>query len=333
MFQDQEYTIGFDVDDPIQFSVDAYGSAMKYLKYHYEGICFKGAFITNIEKILQLSACQIIDTNTSASGHFDVNFVAKVLKYGYWDIIIGVTVLKTDTLFNITEKHGDRGYASIVANVGNQSILRVDQLVPIRLVLPAIHQPMSRFVTASAVILSCDKKFPVFTIKGRRQITSKLLEDLSQMILLIKNEITLRETIDKKRLFFFEDLLYSYANALIDSEDTINVDESHKWIGFKTKREMPEVVNILSLKEGDMIPVHCSRDLSLIRSSPLINIVKDMTMDVAQIEINLSDFMQHILQNIYNFLIATREMVETYNSDKIIKAHENIWSFMRQNQS
>jgi len=327
MFQDQEFTVGFDVDDPIQFTVDSYTSTMNHLKFNYEGKCFKGVFITEVTKIKHLSACTIIDTNVSAGGHFNVTFVAKVLHYEQWDIIIGAKVLKTDTLFNVVEKLRDRGCASIVANVGSQSILQVDQLVPIRIDLPAIHPPMSTHVTASAKILTCDKKSPVITIKGKRTITSKILADVTPYYNMIKKELELRSGLDRDRLFFFEELLFSFSKGIEKKEVTVDCSGT-PYIGFTPVQKDAENINLFELTE---MPSKSYRSMWLCRSSPFISDKPD-DKSTTDISMSLIDCLIYYSRNIYNYLVATRELVETYNTPELIKGHENIWRHMRKSQ-
>ena len=87
------FETAIDVPNPINFCTLTDNHVMMALNRLHVGKCFKGAFVVGIKKVLKRSKCRISQTSGSAEGSIDVMFLADVVVYGMWDILVGVHIV------------------------------------------------------------------------------------------------------------------------------------------------------------------------------------------------------------------------------------------------
>ena len=95
MLLEKLFEVTVDVRDPVNFCSDKDRHLLTELRNTYNGRCFKGVFIVRVKSISQASACRLSMTNASGEGSIDVQFLADVVVFSRWDILVGVKVVNT----------------------------------------------------------------------------------------------------------------------------------------------------------------------------------------------------------------------------------------------
>jgi hypothetical protein len=223
-----------------------------------------------------------------------------------------------------------------------------------------------------AVPLVCDRIAPVYRVHGslgpsaRIELASAL--EASSRELEARAELQLAH---KHNLYLFEHLLYTYrrpAGAVseeksdgADTEQRIETAPAakHPWVG---PRPLPmslegglELRNVLAIAHRaltEKVPVSglWSRPLTVYRSSPMAACAPLLAGASLPAETQLAegspsaerpvDYIDRtpqalfieLLQNILDFLAATRKMVEIYSANDMIMTHRTLWTIMREAQ-
>ena len=153
-------------------------------------------------------------------------------------------------------------------------------------------------------------------------------------------ELEQRGGLDETELWFFERLLYSYKADEKDAATT----RVEAWPGGPTwsgpvarapegPADYQSVIAIarrlvVDGETTDMAGVW-SRPLDVYRSSPLVASRAEPQPDEPLIESSARVVMVEFMKNVLDFLTATRELVEQYNTPELVKSHFNLWGVMR----
>jgi hypothetical protein len=287
-----------------------------------------------INKILQISSCRIVNTNSSANGTIDVKFSAQVFILNAWDILVGVEIDGVKTIISANYKRGLNLTIGFVPTNISANVLQLKQLVPVR-VVKAQHRPMNS-IAAAVLLLTCEKKYIIYKTKGKLNITPELSDILTN----IKEELIKRAELFKTKPFevnFFEKLLYTYKSKY---DVTINTKIKTKnnnivWDGpEQVINDDNKLINILDLEHNQDITGYWFRPLHLYRSSPVVSFSKEKQDgdNISRYDTTPTPMIIEIAKNILSFLVAIRECVEIYNTDELIKSHENVWTLMKNSQ-
>lgn len=337
------------VADPVNFSADKLRHLLVELNNRYVGRCFMGGYICGIEGINRAGACHLVSTNTSGGGFVDVQFRARVATISRWDILVGVVVGYQQQI--IVGKYGSpagvKAIVTVLAAKGAET-LAVGQRIPVR-VIRAQHQPMQPQVSVAGTLLVCDQVAPVYRLQGGAATTMLPREaraELAPLLQRIEVELEARAVLVKTRaaeLWFFERLLYAFrAGPDADAGAALAVAAwpgGLAWDGPPGGAGDDGCVSILALArqvvvDGEEVDMagFWARPLDVYRSSPLAatareappaawgdNIIDSTARAVAA----------EFLKNILDFLAATRELVEQYDTRKLVDDHFNVWAAMR----
>ena len=342
MLIEKTYDATIVTDNPINFCINKEHHVLIEIRRNYLYKCFDGAFITKINKILQISSCRIISTNSSANGQVDVRFLADVYVLNSWDILIGVEIERSQSL--IIGKY-KKDYIEIDNTFKPTNIqtntLQLKQLLPVR-VVKSIHQPKHSQISAAGILLTCDKNIiiykPALTHKTSKHKNGELYNlssftDINIITDKINAELILRSEMFKTKkyeILFFESLLYSYKATTKDTElikgsNEIDYEGPINNIGGINAKNIFDV-----LQNGLDMNGYWSRPLGIYRSSPLIAFTSEKPEEYILLLPDL--IIQEFAKSILNYLVAIRELVETYNTPELIKSHENVWNMMRLQQ-
>ncbi|MFA6165762.1 MAG: hypothetical protein WC700_04040 [Gemmatimonadaceae bacterium] len=332
------------VRNPVNFCADKKRHLMTELQRIYGGRCFKGAFIVNVVEILKSSSCRLETTNTSGNGTVDVQFLAAVVVFSRWDILVGVEIRNHQSM--VIGEYGSaasgRAVVSILASRAAET-LAIKQRVPVR-VIEAHHQPMQESAAIIATLLTCDQAAPVYSLRGGLDASDRL--ELGPVLAAIDAELDARTELvaaNRASVWFFEELLCAYqrkpgggAAALARIPSGGGAAE---WVGpaaVEADEAGTEARNALELVRralaGEAVPVAgvWSRSLALYRSSPLVTFAETqpkgwpMAVDSTP-RIVFAEF----LKNILDFLVAIRELLAVYDTPEKVEAHRNVWAVMR----
>lgn len=334
MLLEKIYAETVNVRDP-----DTYCAAPKtyvetYLRQHFVGRCVKGAYIISVLDIMRLSDCRMKETNLSGEAYVDVEFRAQVSVLGQWDILTGVQIINRAQLAIGKSEVEGNVVATLMATPEAESV-KVGQMVPIR-VLQIQYTPNQNQATAVGTLLTCDKGAPTFHVEGR--LSARDLQVLRPLADRVKSLLDARaELVATRRddVFFFENLLYSYAGGPREGTQTIASDNAADWEG-PTGVGLPAgvaSVNLLDFLDGGDAAAsgYWSRDLALFRSSPLVSRSDEAPARGAPSETPQKALMM-LLQTIHNYLKAVNEMVSSYATSTQIDEHKNVWLAMRSAQ-
>lgn len=351
----KQFDVTLHVRNPISLCTAMRPNAMLLLRNAYEGKNFKGSHIVRIREISKMSRCKITGSNNSGEGDIDIVFLADVAIIAEWDIIAGVTLMRTEQFIvgssEVNREAADRSAASVSVSLvptPEARTLRVGQKIAVRTV-QALHDPMQRMISTVGTLLTCDKDAIVFRLKG--SLTVEAATGLMPMVEAIGKELADRAELAERRLvdiIFFEMLLYSYASppkAVRDSAKNTMVETVGypAWTGpptYITASDQIAVLNLLDLIRkaagGSAAKVDglWSRPLWIYRSSPTVAhtaVSKSARPEgwAKFIEEDTTVAFQTFLGSILNFLYAVRIMVATFNTKAMIDDHLNVWAAMR----
>lgn len=354
MLLEKTYTVTIDVDNPINFCTDMKHHANIEINAKYLGRCFKGAYIVKILRIERIGECYIISTNTDAEGTIDVSFVASVIIFSAGDIINGVRILSNQQQQIIIGQYSG-GFSEPIASVSiiskgyndniNASIRAITErhIIPLR-IENALHNPMQYQANIVGSIFTCDTNYRFYKIKsGTIDITDfkPIIQEIGRELAHRKADID--DGIKTASIYLFELLLCSFNSpraegAALDHQKIKN-QKLDEWIGpVNPKPNDLPTINLLDLLEADSIQVDAGlwgRPLTLFRSSPLISFIPaadqlESYEDCTIIENgNAKMVFALFLKEILNWLVAIRELYETYHTKEILGQNTIVLKIMR----
>lgn len=337
------------VRNPIDFCADKPRHLLADLRNTYVGRCFKGAYIVRIESILRSSACHLSTTNTSGEGYIDVQFLAKVIVFSRWDILVGVEVASHQQLligtYKATAGPSIAKAEAVVTVLASKLVepIAVGQRIPVR-VLMAEHQPMQTQAALIGTLLTCDQLAPVYRLQGDLDPSARA--DFASLLAEIEIELGARAELVRTRkadLWFFELLLYSYrADSPPATDQSVpSWAGAPDWEGPEhlVPAEIPgaKSMNILEMAhqviQGETIQMTglWVRPTTLYRSSPLAIMATELPPEWMSAVTSGTPRAVFVLflKNILDFLVATREMAELYNTRQLMDSHYSLWAAMR----
>jgi len=350
MLQEKPFSVTINVSNPINFCADKERHLRTQIQNEYVGKCYGGCYIVQLIKVLRPGNCNIARTNLSGEGFVDVEFLAKVHIFSMWDILVGVKVVDNKQMVFGTYEASESGEKAIVSVLASKAVeaISVGQLIAVR-AFKTVHSPMQQHASVVSALLTCDKTAPVYKLKGNLGTNARIA--LKPMLDEVEAELTARAELiaggRRADLWFFEMLLYSYRSATPDEEKNMleTWADGPQWEGPGNLKALDEGVSsqnvldivhrVVSQEETVSVDGYWSRPLSLYRSSPLAAVAG------AEIPMKWNDAVDgtplavfsEFLKNILDFLTATRELVQTYNTRELIDKHLNMWSVMRAAQT
>ena len=335
------------VHNPVHFCTDKNRHLLAELRNKYVGRCFMGAYILGIQEILDSGACHIVRTNGSGEGYVDVRFLAEVAAFGRWDILTGVEIVSRQQMLVGVYGGGVGAARAVVSVLASKAVeaLAIGQKIPIRVVL-AQHAPMQPQASIVGALLVCDQTAPAYRLRGVLDRNARA--ELAPMLAAVELELEARAALVRDRradLWFFEILLYAYrVNAARETggdggDVTAAWKDGPVWEGpapLRAVEDGAEAVSVLDVVRravaGENVPVAgvWSRSLALYRSSPLVAVARGAAPAAwAVVDGTPRAAFAEFLKNVLDFLVATRELVEVYNTREVLDKHLNLWGVMR----
>lgn len=354
----KNFVISILIVDPMSptLSTNKENYVLNILNEKYVGKCYNGSFVVKIDKIINISSCEIIITNLECNGNINVQFVARVRIFYPGEFISGVHIKKTQLsiLGDYTEDTEDgiiKTYIMIPMGVrfdpspSKHAILSIkeNQRIPMR-IIDVYHKCANSNPAIGATLLVCDQKYYKYVI------TSPLSKNIDILLLplieKIETELQLRNSIIdtdiQQNILFFESLLYSY-QIDVKSANTVNIPSENfsQWNGLEQLTHDENQLNILDFVyslihgNGRNIIGTWSRPLFIAKSSPIaiyeadkIDISDEITLE----EGNPDTIFIRYLKDILDYLTIIRKMSEYYTDKAMIMAHKNIWDAMQEVQ-
>lgn len=347
-------------------------SVMLMVRKFYEGKCYKGALILRVLEIVETSDVVYITSNTSGNATCDVRFAAEVEVFLPNSVMCGVRVFqKTPAILGVREYFtapGSKSLAvvSFMATAANERYLaqlREGHLAP-AVIQKATHSCMNSTASIHAELLTC-AALPRDAFRLEGDLTRREAEAAGLPALLdrVRDELRLRaEAIEgaagkHTEFMMFELLLYSYrlrpsVGAIQDQEiatpgmavwrgpqgvaarDALGDTPKHR--SAKDNNLLATVAKVLGADGAAPVAVkvagYWTRPRHLFRSSPMGTVSPVPNQQWSILPENPARAFATMLSDILTHLAAVRELVETYNSDKLITDHRVIWVAMRSAQ-
>ncbi len=327
MLFEKVYEITVNVDNPINFCTNKTKHVISEINNRYVGKCYKGSFIKELVKIIQISACNLVKTNNSGEAYVDVRFLAKVININQWDIIVGIEIKDIHQL--IIGEYNKDFKASIAIDNKKADMVNINQICCVR-VIKSIYKPMNDYISVFSTILTCDKNAPIYKVTGDLE-PKNIKFKLHLLMEEVKNELELRKQMNKSDYLYFEQLLYSYKHKN-KSEETILNKNGTEWTGYVCGNEVKNIIDIINTTEVIDVTGYWTRSLFIYRSSPNVSFMKTIDDETKFVEMSAYDVFAELLKNVYDFLKCIRQMVEIFPSVEIRNNHKNIWMMMKEQQ-
>lgn len=330
MILTRNFEITLYINNPISFCANKQHNVKLELENNYVGKCFQGVYILEILEVLQVSKCRINNVSLTNNSIIDVKFTANVFLINKWEIIIGAEIIKNQSLLIGVYKKNDLEIditfmpTTVIANT-----ISLGQIVPIR-VIESLHKSRTNKIAVAGVLLTCDIRSEIYK-NTTTEINKAYLPEIYLILDDIKQELSLRKTLvknHKEKVIFFEKLLYSY-KASSNQVKSYPIIDDLTYEGLSVDMSN-EVMNIFDMVYNQKSIGYWHRPLTFCRSSPfvLFTTTKPQNFKVIPLHIIIIEFAKPML----SFLVAIRELVETYNSPELISSHENIWNIMKLKQ-
>jgi len=354
----KNFIISILISDPMNpnLSTNKEAYILNILNEKYVEKCYNGAYIISIDKIVNISSCEIVITNLSCNGNINVNFIANVRIFYPGEFIFNVHIKKTQVAilgeYIETTDNGSviKTYIMIPHGVKYEpsplkhSILSIkeNQRIPMR-VIDVYHKCANPNPAIGATLLVCDKKYYKYIVTTPLSKNAHIF--LLPLLQKIEIEMDLRNAITdndiKNNILFFESLLYSY--KIDDYKNTIKTIDSEyfsKWFGLDQVQNDTKQINFLDfvyncLNGEKNIIGTWSRPLFICKSSPLAIYEENVTEindEITLEEGNSDSVFIRYLKDILDYLVIIRKMSEYYTDKSMIMAHKNIWDAMREVQ-
>lgn len=342
MFHKRQYDDTIEVKDPIDFILNKHSNVEQHLVNKYVGRCFKGCYIMKIIKLVEISPCNIINTNISAKGSIDVRFNAEVYVCSVGDMIVGVEIKSTDP-YVVGSLDGEINISVSIESSNISNALNVGNIVACK-VIKAIHEPMYKQINAYCELLTCETSSKSYSIEGVLDSS-----DISKVITMIKNmenEFEYRNNLNIEALMIIESIYYSYKTSEVSPEVEINtLQDGLLWKGPEilidkvvdiTNINIFEIIKqVISGESYDMTGIW-SRDISLYRSSPMIskanNVSKLPQSWIEPTKVTPITMINLMLMHMIDWLVVVRKLCSIYSDPDMVATNINVFKVLKFSQ-
>ena len=317
IFEKDDFAMTINVENPINFGIDASRNALIELRGLFESKCLENYFIIEIVEIVHRSRIRF-DIQSKAT--MDVVFRAKVMQYVNWGIITNVKIIDNRPIII-----GETEFANVsILNNNNQMLesIGIGQIVPVRIM--KIGYEHRKKVSIVALLLMPDKGSEYFNIT--KQLPQTKANELMPLIDQIAEEVNKRDSLNPEALAFYEKVLFSTKGDLTAEEmNSVEIyDGGPAWRGKSIKgvEKITDIVHKCASGETmDIIGVW-SRTIDIPKTSPYAK--KIINHNGRALEISTYDAFRNMLNNMLMFLVAIRELTEVDRREE----NENVWFIM-----
>ncbi len=300
-------TTGLNIQNIINLYSDLDNNIRNILTDRFQGICFKGAFIKSINKVIRTSDCVINAEGPPSFGVIYVIFEVTAIVFAAGEIINGCEV--------IAKNKGIIMCATPIANIMLSAGEMFDsvqkgQLISVRVGETKYNEGAAK-VSISAVPFMFVKVPVVYEMPPLTPDVKLYLQPIMDQIQAEEQAATRLREQNQKAWEFFSQLLYAYK-------------EEQK---VPTGAAELNMINIVDKFPKEI--QYLSRDARINLSKPSVYGYKDAaglpTDAVIKRGHTAKDVLLVLLSNYCNHLRTIREMIETYNTEKLLETHKNLW--------
>lgn len=316
------------------FSNSAY--LLEYLKGKFEGRCKDTSFIVAIKKIIERSMITIDKGDLAGGGYLHVRFSAEAIIHTPGSVLVGCEVVNVEKrdMIQCTHEHAFvhiKGNKNFAPTKGDLVIVRVQQIG---------YPTDSNHMSIAGSPYYVQNAFPIKVVRpAKLGPTEKDL--LSRKLAEIEDVRKQLAAADHDTVNFFEELFYPLLNKFYSvKRDSVVLDTAYEYSDI-TKLVSAVLDESSELTLGE--PIAFSRHSAIPKFSPSVLILtidqvralKDSTdkfVDKAKFgtpSIAPSTFetaLLELLDDYCEFLVVLIKCAEVFNTDKIRKAHQKIWT-------
>lgn len=340
----KEFPISITIEDPIQVAENTDKYVEDYIRRFYEGKCFLGCMIDKLVKVVKKSNMILLENNLQGYANINIIFRAECSIYAVDEpLMFKVKVIKPDIILG-----GDLTKSIFIKRPNDPTkqlndIVKLDQYLPVT-VMQTVYNAFNKKPTIQTKLYMPPKESEYY------EVDLSSVTGLSNNIELGINikKITVDNT---KRLNSY--LTISNIIELID-EVLAYFAEQSKDAGFKSRYDT--IVDIISQKKGlstdekvykgavnfyeaikrqnygaifnEEHGVVCySNDINHVL--PMVTTLKtaDGLPEEQVIKVTPEGLLISLLSKYYTHINIIKMMLEVFNSDSIMKEHNNLWLF------
>ena len=289
------------------FNKDINQTILNLVKQKYNGKCFLGVYIMDVNKIINRSLIESNQSNLNGSFNIFIQFEGKCVSYNTNEVIFDMEV--KDNINNIISCKGDNVSAIIKTNKINIDFKK-GQLIPIIV-------GKAKFISGSDMIQI--NSYPLIPIIDSKQIYYKI------------NEIS--ETIIEK----LNESIIQYINEEEEIKLNISKSKDNKWNYFSDFL-YPHKVNISNeiIKKGNIVDLLDFKSLqnSILYLDNIIDVSKRLINKYNHDDANITEYIEEdtyvvlydILKKYYLYLKNINQLSLLYDTNEKIKSNENIFN-------
>lgn len=300
----REFDASIQVDDAINFCLDADSNILSELKLQFVGRNYKNTHIVDIKKIIERSQCIFNKTGLDAKSTINVRFEASVNILTIGDIIYPVEILLKDPMV-IGRHKSNYEIAVSCINPAEFITVKLKQNVPI-VVEQSLHEYKMKQVSCVGRILThSNNNLPCFKIIDDSNEHSKVAMDLIDKIEFIKKEI---KKLPEEIVEFFEKL-YEPDNLITPDFDLIKL--------IREKKKIPTTGHLLC--RNNVRRTGGGINLSVETSGDTKNVISE----------HLSRVILVFLHDILNYNRLIYDLTKSNSSKSTIRDNNNIWKIIK----
>lgn len=249
------------ITDAIVFMRDKEITIMDQLKKEYENKCCKYGYVTNINKIIKISACVYDNSTNDANANVNVQFEVSCITFAQGDILTNVIITKNITQL-ILGRYNDIANVNISSKVltkGRQHQIMFNENTTVCVAVDFCSYSPKQKATISGKLLVPDTTFETYYIE--HDLSESDRREVVKLIELVEYEYSKRAK--DKNMLALEHFYYSLKS------NTEGV-ETDGWYG--PKFDFSKYINFIDhLKSGKSLIGTWCRPLEIVRSSPFVD--------------------------------------------------------------
>jgi len=301
--------VAVDISDPIGLYTDP-NNILYILANKFEGRCYRGCYITKINRIIRMGDCIINQDGSPNFGILPVIMEVTAVVYSAGEVINGAVVQNKDKSGIIT-CNTDTACILLMGHTLLSSITS-GQIISIR-VRESKYSQGSDKISISAIPYLFANKSAVYKLGPLSSDFKVLAEGVMERI---TAEEEARDTLQKTKALpwrFFDNILY----------------------GYSTEQKPPPgatPVGIMDIINGVKSPIYISQDERLNGSSAQVYAyTKEQFPEksITLFEIPPDCVMLNLLESYCGHLRTIREMIEIYNTEALVASHRNLWQIFK----
>ena len=315
----QSFDVTLNIQDPVQFETSRQEHTLLQLRDTFQGRCYKGVFILEVQACTRISRCLLNPVGTIGTGAVNATFTALCARYHVGDALPAMKVLQRGKILT--------GVSSVTPGVDQPEItltitpshetISEGQLVPVRLT-HIRYPPTQVSPVAAAQILTCRTECTYWEVtdddNGEAQgLATALLPELEEAL---ARKGRLSPNLRKVRSFF-EKLLLTFKDPK---------DVPGGWVKSELTAEPRVSEWVSALKPGTVWvqPLEMPYDWAGVCRVP----AGQLPAGVKALPVSAKVVVNNVLNAVTNTTQVLNGFATLFEEEARIRSHMNIWKIM-----